>query len=167
MMEVKEKFLAAYDRYAAGIFRHIFFRVSDRNLAEDLTQETFFKTWRHIAEKGEEIKNFKTFLYVIANNLIIDYYRRKEKKPLALDDIKENEIASYPAQPIEAEKTLQKNLIRKYLSELENNYRQALLYHYVDELSVKEISEIVGKTPNNVRVIIHRGLKALKSKINV
>ena len=93
MMRIEENFLKTYDKYASSIFRHIFFRVSDKNLAEDLTQETFFKAWRHVVgNKKREIENFKAFFYKIANNLIIDYYRRKSRMPANIDDIPEKEL---------------------------------------------------------------------------
>ncbi|MBI4811931.1 RNA polymerase sigma factor [Candidatus Falkowbacteria bacterium] len=164
MMKAEEKFLAGYDKYASAILRHIFFRVSDQTLAEDLAQETFFKAWRHIAKTGEEIKNFKTFFYKIADNLIIDHYRRKSRKEFPLEDVGENELAVSAPQEKEAEGTANKNLIEKYLKEIGDDYRQALICRYIDDLSIKEISEITGKSANNISVMIHRALKMLREK---
>ena len=55
--EKEKEFLDAYQQYADAIYRHCFFRVYNRDLAQDLTQETFIKTWKYISE-GKEIKNF-------------------------------------------------------------------------------------------------------------
>lgn len=159
--------MEAYDKCATPIFRHIFFRVSDKNLAEDLTQETFFKAWRHIAgNENEKIENFKAFFYKIANNLIIDHYRRKSKMPVNIDDIPKKEFASESAEEKAADK-IEKDIILKSLEEIGDEYRRILLCRYVDGLSIKEISAITGKTRGNVSVIIYRGLKMLKKKINV
>src|SRR5579863_136343 len=87
----KEKeFLEAYQHYADAIYRHCYFRVYNKELAEDLTQETFIKTWKYITE-GKEIKNLKAFLYKVAVNLIIDNSRKKTA--LVFDDIKEKEVS--------------------------------------------------------------------------
>lgn len=166
-MKIEEKFLEAYDQHAEAILRHIFFRVSDQALAEDLAQETFFKAWRNIAEGEKEIGNFKSFFYKIANNLIIDHYRRKPRQPVALETVEENKLSCAPEQVAAAEKTLDRQMISRLIGSLDEDYRQVLLYRYVDDLSIKEISGIVGKTPNNISVMIHRGLNMLRDKINV
>src|SRR3989344_5246570 len=87
----KEKeFLDAYQQYADAIYRHCYFRVYNKDLAEDLTQETFIKTWKYLSE-GKEVKNIKAFLYRVAVNLIIDHSRKKTA--LVMDDIKEKEAS--------------------------------------------------------------------------
>ena len=84
-MQKKEKeFLQAFEKYADDIYRHCYFRVYDKELAEDLVQETFIKTWKYIIS-GEEIKNIRAFLYKVAVNLIIDNSRKK--KAVLLDDL--------------------------------------------------------------------------------
>lgn len=166
MERVEEEFLRAYDNYASMILRHIYFRVSDKSLAEDLTQETFFKAWRAIISNDYKKKSsFKSFLYKIANNLVIDYYRQKSKKYISLEEIEEKSMAYEARQKDEINAAFDKKMIERYLSELDENERQILLYRYVDDLKVKEISEITGKTPNNISVIIHRALKKLREKM--
>ncbi|OGI62240.1 hypothetical protein A2645_01430 [Candidatus Nomurabacteria bacterium RIFCSPHIGHO2_01_FULL_39_9] len=160
---MEDKFLAAYDKYSKNILRHIYFRVSDEKVAEDLTAEVFLKAWRYIAN-GEEVLNFKAFLYRIANNLIIDFYRTR-KENLSLEALEEdNEIA------IEEKNVFQsicdEDLTACALKELDTETRQIIMFRYIDDLSVKEISEVTNKTTNNISVIIHRGLKKLKEIIN-
>ncbi|MBI2577363.1 MAG: RNA polymerase sigma factor [Candidatus Wildermuthbacteria bacterium] len=75
--ESQEQFLTAYDQHADAIFRHCYFRVYDRELANDLMQDTFTKTWQYILH-GSEVKNIRAFLYRVANNLIIDHSRKKK-----------------------------------------------------------------------------------------
>ena len=73
----EKEFLSAYEKYANDIYRHCYFRVYNKELAEDLTQETFIKTWKYIVA-GQEIKNTKSFLYKVAVNLIIDHSRKRK-----------------------------------------------------------------------------------------
>ena len=165
-MKHEEEFTKAYDTYAVPILRHISFRVSNKDVAQDLTQETFFRAWRFISSKegAVKIKSFKAFLYRIANNLVIDYYRKK-KETVSLEDIQQKELIVQALQEEEAEARIEKAVMEKHLAELKDEYRQILLYRYVDDLSVSEISEMMGKTKDNVSVTTHRALKALRKQM--
>ena len=170
MMQIEEKFLKAHDEYAASILRHISFRVSDEMLAQDLTQETFFKAWKYVQQSGgqlKEINNIKAFLYKVANNLIIDHYRGKKRFFLSHNSFNEDELVFEPKQKKEAEISIEMEIVERALMGMDEEYRQIILYRYIDELSVKEIANITKKTANNISVIIHRALKQLKEKINV
>ena len=63
----------AFETLADPLFRHAFFRLSDRERAYDLVQEAFLKTWDHLVAGGE-VRHFRSFLYRTLNNLIIDEY---------------------------------------------------------------------------------------------
>ena len=67
----------AHSDYEKGLNARAYFKVSNRELGEDLVQQTFMKTWIYLT-KGGEVKNMKAFLYHILNNLIIDEYRKKK-----------------------------------------------------------------------------------------
>lgn len=164
--KVEKDFLDAYDAYAGNVLKHIYFRISNWELAEDITQETFLKTWDYISNGGGKIKNFKTFIYRIAHNLIIDHYRRKSRIPISLEMITDDKMAMEPMQEKLADGMLEKKLVEKYLATLDDEYRKILVYRYIDDLSIQEISEITSRSPNNVSVAIHRALKILKDKIN-
>src|SRR3989344_7747615 len=86
----EKEFLDAYEQHADAIYRHCYFRVYNEDLAKDLSQETFIKTWKYVTEV-KEIKNIKAFLYRVAVNLIIDNSRKKTT--LVFDEIKEKEVS--------------------------------------------------------------------------
>lgn len=158
----EEQFLKAYDELADPVFRHCYFRVSDREKAKDLMQEAFTKTWIHICNGGK-IENIRAFVYKVANNLIIDHYRKKKDDSLdtlqadgfdpGFDD-REKLFSSLDAK--EALAAIQK---------LDELYREAVMMRYIDELSPKEIAGVLGVTENVVSVRIHRGLKKLKETL--
>ncbi len=158
----EQEFLQAYDQFADAIFRHCFFRVSDRDLAKDMTQDTFIRTWQAI-QKGQQIQNIKAFLYKVAGNLVIDYYRKK--KELSLDDLQEKGF-----DPVKESKQsvdfIDLQLALTELQKLPEKYRQALSLRYVEEFSVAEIAEILGESENVVSVHIHRGIKELRKNLN-
>ena len=151
-----DNFISVYDEYAEAIYRHCFFRVSSEEQAQDLMQDTFLKTWNYLCN-GNEVQNMRALLYRTANNLIIDYYRKK--KSLSLDAILEN--APDPA----AESTTKMNerheaaFVISCLSQLDEDCRQVITMRYVDELPVKEIASILEEKENTVSVRLHRGLK--------
>lgn len=154
-------FLKSYDEFADVIFRHCFFRLSDRDKAKDVTQETFIRFWKYLAE-GKEILNQRAFLYKIANNLIIDEYRKKES--FSLDQMQEEigfDVGVDFREDLET-KDLSRRLI-VLIETLPDKYREVLVMRHVDGLSVKEISRITGETENVVSVRIHRAIEKTKT----
>lgn len=166
MKNAKNKeFLEFYDRYSSAILKHIYFRVSNWQLAEDIAQETFMKSWTYIAKNNKEIDDLKSFVYRISHNLIIDHYRRKPKLPLSLDNINPDAIKIDAVQAKEVDKKIEKKILEKNLMELQENYREIIVYRYIDDLTIDEIVKITGKSANNISVMIYRALKILKDKI--
>ena len=160
----KEKeFLDAYQQYADAIYRHCYFRVYNKDLAEDLTQETFIKTWKYITE-GKEIKNIKSFLYRVAVNLIIDNSRKKQA--LAFDQLKENEVSVrlYSTESAMIDSFEIKEVI-KTLDELDATHRQVIVMRYINQLSPQEIADVLEISANAVSVKINYAMKKLREII--
>lgn len=169
MADLRQRFSDAYERYSDELFRHSSLRLSDRERALELTQECFLKTWEYI-ERGERVEDFRPFLYRTLRNLIIDEYRRK--KPHSLEAILEvsEETNVETLMPQDESNTLEAAVERfegkralAALERLPDLYREVLVLRYVESLSPKEISEIVGESENAVSVRIHRGLKKLRT----
>lgn len=164
-INIEKQFIESYDELSDAVFRHCFFRVSDREVALDLMQETFTKTWRHI-QKGNDIHDVRAFVYRVANNMIIDYYRKK--KSLSLDKLSEDEESSFEPTDDSYEKIVsdaESREVREFVAELEEPYRQAVTLRYIDGLPPQDIAEIVGESANNVSVRITRGLEKLREKM--
>ena len=162
----REAFGTLYDVYMDRIYRFIFLRVSKKSDAEDITQKVFIKAWQSI-DRYEIRKNvpFSSWLYRIAKNTVIDYYRT-EKNHSAIEDIPEHEI-SEEAKDHEkaADDTLKFNQIKEALSELTDNQQDIIIMKFVEELENKEIAEILDKTEVAIRVTQHRALKKLRKII--
>ena len=156
----KKEFSDVYQQYADAIYRHCYFRVYNKDLAEDLTQETFIKTWKYMVE-GKEIKNVKAFLYKVAVNLIIDHSRKKTT--VVLDDMKEKEV-SLRLHSIESSMidSFEIKEIIKILDDLEEKYRQVIVMRYISQLSPPEIADILGISTNAVSVKINYAMKKLR-----
>lgn len=163
--DMQEAFLAAYDAHADGIFRFILMKVSDREKAHDLVQETFTKAWDYCA-KGNEVAQWKAFLFKTARNLIIDSYRAKSSvslEALAEDQQFEPQGDVMPNGDIVAELSL----VRRAIDELPETYREPVLLRYLEDLSPKEIGDILNLSENVVSVRIHRGVRILRKQFNI
>jgi RNA polymerase sigma-70 factor (ECF subfamily) len=155
----KQNIENAYKEYSDAIFRYCLFKLSDREKALDLVQDTFTRVWQYV-QKGNEIENMKTFLYTTARNLIIDEYRKK--KSFSLDSLMEQGLDPQ----IEIEEALYTSFdvdrVLGCVKQLPENYSSIIVMRYVNDLSVKEIAEIMNETENVVSVRIHRGLSKLR-----
>jgi len=161
--EIMEAFTKAYDELSDAIFRHCWFRIGDRERAKDLMQETFTKSWQYIS-RGEKVDNLKAFLYRVANNLIIDEYRKK--KELSLDNLMVEGFEPGFDDRRKNEQEIDARFILGVVNRLDEKYREAVLMRYIDDLSPKEIAEVTGESENNISVRIHRGLSQLKEILN-
>lgn len=164
-------FKEAFESYADDLFRHAYFRLSDRERAYDLVQDTFVRAWDHVAQ-GNEIRAYKSFLYRILHNLIIDEYRRK--KSGSLDEILEDETRAPATEALMAEGSLaetmdaldERALVEDVLSRLPKlspAYREILTLRYIDGLEIGEIATLLSVTENVVSVRIFRALAKLRA----
>lgn len=163
----KEAFIDAYDLYLDDIYRFIYFKVSDKHEVEDLSSQVFLKTWDHIQNNSlKDYNTLKSLLYTVARNLVIDHYRKSSNqfKNINIDneDIKYELVDEKQDVKKEIEIKIDYQKIQDKLSELKEEYREAIILRYVNELSINEISEVLNKTKGNVRVLIYRAVNALK-----
>jgi len=167
--DAQEKlFLAAFDEYSGALFRHAFFRLSDREKALDAVQDTFLKAWDFI-RTGGEVKSYKAFLYRVLSNLIIDEYRKKRADSLDMlleeaPSVIEKEVAE--GSVLEVELAMDEEAligaVREAIEKLEPPYRAAVTLRFIDGFMPREIAEALSITENVASVRIHRGVAKLK-----
>lgn len=159
-----------YDKFVDRIYRFIFIKVNSRETAQDLTSETFTRAFEYWKQKGrEKIENMQAFLFRTASNLVIDYYRQKSRQDISLDNSAGNffaqTIASHAEHPeVSAAKNEAGQKIAAALRGLDSDYADIVMWHYIDDLSVREIAEITGRPEGTVRVMLHRGLQMLRKQ---
>jgi RNA polymerase sigma-70 factor (ECF subfamily) len=169
MSNPKKRFSKIYDKYIEKIYRFVFLKVNSQETAEDLTSKVFLKGWEAFKKsevKGQKsIENPQAFLYQIARNLVIDFYREKGKTQIISAEY--SRIPD-PRTNLEEKAILSADLeqVRKSLENLRENYQNVIIWHYLDDLSISEIAEILNKPEGTVRVTLHRALKALKKEIS-
>lgn len=153
-----EAFTELYDKYVEKIYNFIFYRVSNRDLAEDLTSEVFLRAFDRIETFNPEKSKFSTWLFQIAKNRLIDYYRAM--KPL--DELNESmEIASDYSVIDEVDKVFDAMRVKAILDKLESNERDLIIMRLWDDLSYREITELTGRSEASLKMHFSRIMKKL------
>lgn len=145
--------------YYKPLFLFIQRRVRNRSDAEDLTQEVVYKLLR---SNTEGVRNVKSWMYTIAQNTVIDYYRKREA---ATEDIEllEQELADADTKPQAWQEM--SACIQPFLAQLPEEYRTVLQLSDLDGLPQKEIAQRLGINYTTLRSKVQRGRKKLKQLI--
>jgi RNA polymerase sigma-70 factor (ECF subfamily) len=150
-----------YERYLDGIYRYVYYRVSDHNEAEDLTETVFLKAWEALPRFRSNGSSFRAWLYRIAHNAVVDRHRtRKTVLPLekALDVTTGEE--TLPEAAVESEQESAR--LGVALAQLSPRLQEVILHRFVNELSHAETAQVMGLREGHVRVLQHRALKAMR-----
>ena len=162
----KQAFIDSYDKYIDDIYRFVFFKVGNKEEAEDITSSVFIKCWSQVCEgklnDSHEYKSLKAFLYKIARNTVIDYYRQNKPE---VDLETATEIPNQQDLVKQTDLNFDFALVQEKLLELKTEYRGIIVMHYINQLSIAEIAKIMDKTKGNVRVTLFRALNALREII--
>ena len=163
-------------RYQRPVFSLVYRMVRDRELAEDLAQETFVKVLNAIDSYRPEHK-FSSWIFKIANNAAIDHLRRRELDTLSLEgarDATTPERAEATALQIsdKGESALDEmearelgGAIERAISKLRPEYQSCILLRHVEDRSYEEISEILGLPLGTVKTYIHRARAELQREL--
>ena len=157
----KKSFGKLYERYLDEIYRYVFIRVGNQQSAEDITEETFIKTWESLSRiyRGDgKIDNLRAWLYRIAKNLVVDYYRKNKSENIVVLDIAEN-LQSPEEIVIEQEES---TWIVSALQKMKPDFQQIIILRLINDMSHKEIASIVGISEGHSRILLYRALKKLK-----
>ena len=155
-----EAFSELYERLADRVYRYVYFRVTDGETAEDLTSKVFLKAWEHLPTYRHSNSPFVAWLYTIAHNTLVDYYRTNRQTTHL------EEIAALPARdasPVEqTDQRLEAQSLRRALNELTPTQRDALTLKLIDGMSTSEIAMRLQKTEGAVRALQMRALQSLE-----
>lgn len=127
------------------IYRYCYFKVHQREVAEDITQEAFLRFFEKFGHYGSDFT--LQYLYRIAHNLCVDRYRRGEEAELTEELVREGH----------EEQVLRKILVKDALSKLKEEERELLLLRYVNEVPLATLCKLYGMS----RFALHRRLKKI------
>ena len=151
-----------YDHFFKKIYTFIYYRVGHKEVAEDLAEDVFLKAFGKIAGMNKD-GSLEAWLYQIARNRVIDYYREK-KLTVALEEV-ENTL-EYETNVIDIVNLERQQIIfLKLLKELGAEQQAVLKMKFLEDLSNGEIAELLNKNEGAIRVIQHRAITKLQELI--
>ena len=163
MDSINEQFSLIYDQYIDKIYRFVYLKVNSQETAEDITSKVFLKGLE--SYKNKEILNPGAFLYQIARNMITDHYREKGRTKITFADfpnqLVDNKVNLYEKAVLNED--IEK--IKFAIQNIKKDYQDVIIWHYLEDMKTEEIAELLGKPIGTVRVMIYRGLKALKGEL--
>ena len=165
MDNLREQFSQIYDEYIEKIYRFVYLKVNSQEIAQDITSKVFLKGWEAYQQKANEIRNPSAFLYQIARNSVVDYYREKGKINHVSSEVLPEIIDQADDVFEKAVLSADVEVVKTAMSKLKQEHQDIIMWHYLDDMPIREIAVITGKPAGTVRVALHRGLKELKSII--
>jgi RNA polymerase sigma-70 factor, ECF subfamily len=154
-------FARVYDEHLWHVYGFLAYRVRNRELAEDLTQATFERALRAWPRFDPRKASERTWLLVIARNLLIDHHRRDHPEPTG--DIDERFLPSVAGPE---ERTGSWPELQEALEQLGERDREVIALRYGADLAGPEIADLTGLTLANVQQIISRGLRRLRTLLD-
>ncbi|PIT92900.1 MAG: RNA polymerase subunit sigma-70 [Candidatus Harrisonbacteria bacterium CG10_big_fil_rev_8_21_14_0_10_38_8] len=152
-----------YDQYVTQIYRFIYLKVSHKEQAEDLSHEVFLKAWKNLPNFKIQKFPFSSWLYRIARNSVIDYYRTK-KDNTSLESF--FSVIEERFQIDDTEKLTDHAIFfkkfKEVLSSLTKDQQEVINLRFIEDLTPAEIATIINKKEGTVRILQHRAVKKLK-----
>lgn len=157
-----EAFGLIYDRHVRTIYNFIYYKVFDKEVAEDLTSQTFFKALKNV-DSIDPDRPVVSWLYKIAQNSVLDHYR-SARHTEDIDDFWDiHDESEDVVGNLDTEVDMKR--VKKYLNELSTLERDIILMRVWQEMPYQAIAEVVGKSEANCKMIYSRSMKKLKSII--
>ena len=157
-----EEFAKLYDAYANKLYRFVYYKTSHKETAEDITSDVFVKALKAINRFKSGKGTFQAWLFSIARNTVIDYYRTK-KNLLNIDDVYSLKQDSSILRDLD-NKELIKQVFEQF-SKLSAEQREIIMLRVWENLPYKEIAEIMGKTEASSKMAFSRAVKKLKQEM--
>lgn len=153
-----------YENYVDDVYRYNLFLVREKELAEDLTQETFIKVHINLHKFAQQA-SLRTWILKIARNTVYDHFKRKKRIHFIPTEI---HLATSIDRLTPEIHYLKKDLViqlYRALGDLKKDYQEVLILRKINELSIQETAEVLGWTENKVKAKTARALGKLKEKM--
>jgi len=161
---IQQEIVDAFERYYDDVYRYVAYRVSDRDVAEEIASETFIRlvdTARKEKFPGDRIKGW---LFVTASHIIGDHFRSlyKNNEIEIAEDLSDNKTDIQ--KQVEGNET--RNALLRNINKLTDEQREVLNYRFNLDYSIEETANIMGKNENAIKQLQFRALGALKKLMN-
>ena len=162
----KDALTKLYGVFREKIYRYVFFKCGNHADAEDITNEVFLRMIQSIANFQWKGIGFSSWLFKIASNLVIDYYRNKSRRNI--ESIEKRDYIGETNWEQISEFLDNRDLfhaIYKDTDDLTDLQKEVVNLRFIGDLSLKETAEAMSKNVNSVKAIQHAAIKKLKEKV--
>jgi RNA polymerase sigma-70 factor (ECF subfamily) len=152
-----------YRRYVGAIYRYLSVRLGNKQEAEDLTEDVFFRSFQSLGGYRERGWPFSAFLYRVAKNMLTDYYRQ-EKPQFALSAVERGADSIRPLDDhiIRGE---QLDGLRQAMDAIQPNYREVVILRLILALPTSVVARWMNQTEGATRVLLHRALVSIRREL--
>lgn len=159
----QKAFGVLYDHYQPQIYRFVYLKVSSREEAEDLTHQVFLNAWLGVPKYKHRGHPLSSWLYQIARNQVVDYYRGR-REAVSLEDVDPEAFAEKFAEG-DLDKNFELDRATVAIRGLKQEYQDVLILRFVEDMSVKETASSMGKSEGAIKLLQHRALRVLREKL--
>jgi len=162
-----EAFGQLYDAYSDTVYRYIYYRVSNKPLAEDLTSETFLRALRRISTFTWQGRDFGAWLVTIARNLVADHFKssRYRLEVPTGEMLDSDETESSPEESVLA--YLSNKALLDAVRQLNSQQQECVTLRFLHGLSVAETAKIMGKNDGAIKTLQYRAIRTLARMLPV
>ena len=156
----RKAFSELFDRYKGKVVSYLYYQCKDQCIAEELAQEAFLRVYR-FRESYDSDRNFKSWLFTIARNLMMDHFRKKKEVQLDVGVVENTTVDNNidDSEVILVGKA-DRRMLKEALKKLPATQNEALSL-WMEELSYDEMARIMGKSAQAVKNLVHRARKSL------
>lgn len=160
---MRDDFEKIYDEYFPKIYNYIFYRLMSREDTEELVSEVFLKVVGNLEQFDSEKAQFKTWIYRIAQNTLIDFYRtRKPEASLDDENVDWEPSVDFEVQ-LESITSPKRRAIYQALTKLKERERMIIYYRFFEGYTNREIAKLLQMNESTVGTVLNRALKKLKT----
>jgi RNA polymerase sigma-70 factor (ECF subfamily) len=151
--------VSLYERYKQQLYRYLYYRLGDAQVAEDLTTEVFIRLIQSLSTLRVNTPSIQAWVYQIARNLAIDHTRKKAvRKQTHLHE----QILDHANDPVLlAERRLNVEQLYQALQQLTDEQREVVLLRFINGHSIAEVAQMIEKSESAVKNLQIRALKSL------
>lgn len=149
-----------YDRYVDVVYRYVLFRVGDKELAEDVTSETFLRALRRIGTVSYQGRDVGAWFVTIARNLVLDHVKSSRfRLEVITADVESRRVEAGPEHEVLTKVTAEALL--ECVEQLGDDQRECIVLRFLQGLSVAETAQIMNRNEGAVKALQHRAVRRL------
>lgn len=167
----KKWFTMIYEEVMPGIYRFYYFKTMDIGLSEDLTSEVFIRVYRNLRKTDLNEKSFMVWIYRIANNILIDHFRKNSKNSEPIDNvldeiyIQDEEVLKRNSSLLRKELGIESEKLISAIENLTELQKDITILRFVENMDYDTIAKIFKKSRGTIRGIVFRAIEGLRKEM--